>query len=558
MSETNSGITYYGLTSEYEGDVTKNCGLTASEIDSNFYFLRGNEVVGLDWDDEENLFIIRKLNGEEVKSDSVTAYIDRTIEEILSGITEDIEALKCEVSGISESVAGVYDEIDARMEDVREDLGKLRRMLEHEMDEKDEAIILEFNTKINGLAQSLSLLSDTVSSNTERIEALENGVTAAVMEVKEELEGEIRSNTRSIENLSATTRQDIETVYTTLGGRIDDHDCEISALREADSAMTDHIESVESDVTELSRITDSRISQLSERIDSNTDMIGSLSAGTNNALESVREGVAVNKSAINDLSANTESAVSGLSERTDGMEGSIESLSAGTIASISEINSELRDINDRIDELSGNTESSISGLSRELVETNRNVSDLSASTSEAIEEIERNIDGNINERLNDLSATTSSGFDEVNAKVSANTMNIDALSAFTYSESERLSERISMVDRKVDQNTSSIDGLRESDQAINARIDGNVSEIGELRESDEAINTRIDDVDAYLSAVTQDIQDIRSEIGDPGSMSGETITEYINTVVNENITVIKTDISGIEERLRISGNDVEA
>ena len=39
-----NGITYFKLTSQYEGDVTKNCGLTGGEIDNNFHVLEGRDV----------------------------------------------------------------------------------------------------------------------------------------------------------------------------------------------------------------------------------------------------------------------------------------------------------------------------------------------------------------------------------------------------------------------------------------------------------------------------------------------------------------------------------
>lgn len=39
-----NGITYFRLTSQYDGDTTKNCGLTGAEIDNNFYVLEGRDV----------------------------------------------------------------------------------------------------------------------------------------------------------------------------------------------------------------------------------------------------------------------------------------------------------------------------------------------------------------------------------------------------------------------------------------------------------------------------------------------------------------------------------
>ena len=41
-----SGITYYKLSEHlYPGDATKDCGLTGAEIDANFHFLRGYDIL---------------------------------------------------------------------------------------------------------------------------------------------------------------------------------------------------------------------------------------------------------------------------------------------------------------------------------------------------------------------------------------------------------------------------------------------------------------------------------------------------------------------------------
>ena len=46
-----SGVTYFKLEKRYDGDVTKNCGLTGTEIDANFHFLRGREISSIGIDD---------------------------------------------------------------------------------------------------------------------------------------------------------------------------------------------------------------------------------------------------------------------------------------------------------------------------------------------------------------------------------------------------------------------------------------------------------------------------------------------------------------------------
>lgn len=72
-----NGLTYYKLVSNYSGDTTKNCGLIGSEIDNNFYKLRGDDIESVAF--SGNTLILRRLNGSKIHVN-----IDQTPE-----ITED-------------------------------------------------------------------------------------------------------------------------------------------------------------------------------------------------------------------------------------------------------------------------------------------------------------------------------------------------------------------------------------------------------------------------------------------------------------------------------------
>lgn len=60
-----NGVRYFKLQSEYKGDYTKNCGLLGTEIDENFYFLRGYDIESMSFDEEKNI-ILKRVNGEEL------------------------------------------------------------------------------------------------------------------------------------------------------------------------------------------------------------------------------------------------------------------------------------------------------------------------------------------------------------------------------------------------------------------------------------------------------------------------------------------------------------
>ena len=72
-----NGITYYRLKSDYDGDVTNNCGLTGQQIDNNFYVLEGRDVKSLEVDGDDITIVL--YNGDRI-----------TAEDALSGYAKDL------------------------------------------------------------------------------------------------------------------------------------------------------------------------------------------------------------------------------------------------------------------------------------------------------------------------------------------------------------------------------------------------------------------------------------------------------------------------------------
>ena len=68
-SEPIKGVIYYKLDSTYNGDTTKHCGLKSTEIDGNFFFLRGSDIESVEWntDDNDNRILnLIRYNGEKI------------------------------------------------------------------------------------------------------------------------------------------------------------------------------------------------------------------------------------------------------------------------------------------------------------------------------------------------------------------------------------------------------------------------------------------------------------------------------------------------------------
>lgn len=65
-----NGITYFRLKSQYEGDYTKNCALSGSEVDGNFYTLEGRDIKSVYVDNGK--VVINLMNGDKLSTDNIT------------------------------------------------------------------------------------------------------------------------------------------------------------------------------------------------------------------------------------------------------------------------------------------------------------------------------------------------------------------------------------------------------------------------------------------------------------------------------------------------------
>lgn len=65
-----NGITYFRLNSSYDGDITKNCALTGSEVDNNFYTLEGRDIKSIEIQDGK--VVVNLLNGEKLSTEKIT------------------------------------------------------------------------------------------------------------------------------------------------------------------------------------------------------------------------------------------------------------------------------------------------------------------------------------------------------------------------------------------------------------------------------------------------------------------------------------------------------
>ena len=96
-----NAITYFKLKSPYEGDVTKNCALTGSEVDNNFYTLESRDVKSVELKDDK--VVVNLMNGEKLTTDNIT---DDCIKDLTIDFDEVNGILTITQDGIVQTIKG--------------------------------------------------------------------------------------------------------------------------------------------------------------------------------------------------------------------------------------------------------------------------------------------------------------------------------------------------------------------------------------------------------------------------------------------------------------------
>ena len=96
-----NAITYFKLNSPYVGDITKNCALTGSEVDNNFFTLEGRDVKSVELQDGK--IVVNLMNGDKLTTESIT-------EDCVKGLTIDFDEvngiLTITQNGITQTITG--------------------------------------------------------------------------------------------------------------------------------------------------------------------------------------------------------------------------------------------------------------------------------------------------------------------------------------------------------------------------------------------------------------------------------------------------------------------
>jgi len=96
-----NAITYFKLNSPYDGDVTKNCALTGSEVDNNFYTLEGRDIKSVELNNGK--IVINLMNGDRLTTDNIT---ENCIKDISIAFDEVNGILTITKDGVVQTIDG--------------------------------------------------------------------------------------------------------------------------------------------------------------------------------------------------------------------------------------------------------------------------------------------------------------------------------------------------------------------------------------------------------------------------------------------------------------------
>ena len=265
-----SGITYFKLdTNIYPGDYTKNCSLTGGEIDKNFNYLRGLDIVGGEFDEHGNLHL-RTLGDEDIMVPSgTTAMFVEGVD--FSGTSYDKETgiLKISINGETIQITGLTtcdcEDIDCRL----------------------------FNVEggLSGLTEDFEAFKNSIGELTTGGTLDVNKLFASVASLRVDTD----KNTSSIKNLEAKT-QSLDAFVNGL-----DNDVEtISSYTEGLAVNIEKLSGTTIDIEkQVGKIQEETLNTVEERLKKQDDKIDVISKNVDNVLDNTKSALDFSKEALN-------------------------------------------------------------------------------------------------------------------------------------------------------------------------------------------------------------------------------------------------------------------
>lgn len=271
-----SGITYFMLdTNIYRGDYTKKCSLTGGEIDRNFNFLRGMDIVDGFYDDNGILHLIN-LGGDDIPITSgATNIFGEGID--FSGTSYDKETgiLNISINGETIHITGLTtcdcEDIGCRLSNVEGGLSGLSEDFEAFKNSMGE-LTTGGTLDVNKLFTSVAFISGATVNNSSSIKNLE-------------------AKTQSLDASVKGLDNDVETI----SGHTEDLAANIHALSAKTMAIENQVENIQGET----------LNKVEERLKKQDDKIDAIGKNVDNVLDNTKSALDLSKAAL----ANSESAL---------------------------------------------------------------------------------------------------------------------------------------------------------------------------------------------------------------------------------------------------------
>lgn len=250
-----SGITYFMLdTNIYRGDYTKNCSLTGGEIDKNFNFLRGMDIIGGYFDENNGLHLIN-LGGEDIGpitgltfeepvlniDFSGTSYDDETgvLNLCVNGETIQLEGFNtCDCEELKNTIYDIRCQVgnhEIVISGLTEDFESFKETLDN-ITSDSELNSAQIAKAILGLTKENERLGKQVTTNMDNIKELGNRIGKEEKDRKDE---DVRLN-NEINNLKDKD--------TDIYGKIDNLSTDVEGIKGNVGNIQNNIESIKRDI----------------------------------------------------------------------------------------------------------------------------------------------------------------------------------------------------------------------------------------------------------------------------------------------------------------------
>ena len=186
-----SGVTYYKLDERFDGDITKKCSLVASEVDNNFFFLRGYDIKDFTWNEERKALIFERVNGDKIGVEGILNSVDMS----RSYFDRENGVLHLNVNGENDyPVEGFL--VDAEFDEIRRAVSGLSQQ------------VISFGEEINLFADQITVFSgDVAEMSTQIVDMYDKLAGKADQTTVDELGEDVQENTQNI--ASANTQIDL-------------------------------------------------------------------------------------------------------------------------------------------------------------------------------------------------------------------------------------------------------------------------------------------------------------------------------------------------------------